>query len=66
MEILEYIKENSNWIVPIIVAIISGVFGLFKISGRKNSQTIKNVKDSNVQQANGSINITINKTGNNK
>lgn len=66
MEILEYIKENSNWIVPIIVAIISGVFGLFKISGRKNSQTIKNVKDSNVQQANGSINITINKTENNK
>ena len=66
MEILEYIKENSNWIVPIIVTIISGVFGLFKISGRKNSQTIKNVKDSNVQQANGSINITINKTGNNK
>lgn len=66
MEILEYIKENSNWIVPIIVTIISGVFGLFKISGRKNSQTIKNVKDSNVQQANGSINITINKTENNK
>ena len=65
MKILEYIKENSNWIVPIIVAIISGVFGLFKISGHKNSQTIKNVKDSNVQQANGSINI-INKTGNNK
>ena len=60
MKILEYIKENSNWIVPIIVAIISGVFGLFKISGRKNSQTIKNVKDSNVHQANGSINITIN------
>ena len=60
MEILEFTKENSNWIVPIIVAIIGGVFGLFKIAGHKNSQTIKNVRDSNVHQANGSINITIN------
>lgn len=60
MEILEFIQRNSNWIVPIIVAIISGVFGLLKIGGHKNSQTIKNVKDSNVQQANGTINNTIN------
>ncbi len=60
MEYLDVMKEHGGWIATIIAAIIAGVFGLFKKSGKRNSQIIKNTKDSNIQQANGSINITFN------
>lgn len=59
MDMLDFLKEHGGWIATILAAIIAGVFGLFKMSGKRNSQKIKNVKDSNIQQANGSINISI-------
>ena len=66
MAMLDFLKEHGGWIATIIAAIIAGVFGLFKMSGKKNSQTIKDVKDSNIQQANGSIKITIDSRVGNK
>ena len=56
---LDFLKEHGGWIATILAAIIAGVFGLIKMSDKRNSQKIKDVKDSNIQQANGSIKITI-------
>lgn len=61
MEFLDLMKEHGGWIATIIAAIVAGVFGLIKKSGNRNSQKIKNIKDSTIQQANGSININIDK-----
>lgn len=66
MDILDFTREQGGWIATILAAIIGGVFGLFKIFGHKNTQIIKNVKDSNIQQSNGSINTTIIKDSKNK
>ena len=57
MEFLDVMKEHGGWIATIIAAIIAGVFGILKKSSNRNSQKIKNIKDSNIQQANGSITI---------
>lgn len=50
---IDYIKDNNEWLVPVIVAlitaIIGGIFSLFKKNGG-NKQTIKNVKNSNIIQ----------------
>lgn len=66
MEMLDFLKEHGGWIATILAAIIAGVFGLFKMSGKRNSQKIKDVKGSNIQQANGSIEITIDSRVKNK
>ena len=55
-------KDHGVWIATIIAAIIAGVFGLMRKSGNRNSQKIKDVNNSNIQQAAGSINITLNQT----
>lgn len=60
MEIWDFLKEHGEWIATILAAIIAGVFGLFKMSSKRNSQKIKDVKDSYIQQANGSIKTNIN------
>ena len=49
---LDFIIDNSNWLVPVIVAIIGGVFGLFAYTGARSRQKIKNVKDSTITQIN--------------
>lgn len=59
MDILDFMKDHGVWIATIIAAIIAGVFGLMRKSGNRNSQKIKDVNNSNIQQSAGSINITI-------
>jgi ABC-type Na+ efflux pump permease subunit len=62
MDILDFMKDHGVWIATIIAAIIAGVFGLMRKSSNRNSQKIKDVNNSNIQQSSGSINITLNKT----
>ena len=62
MDIFDFMKDHGVWIATIIAAIIAGVFGLMRKSGNRNSQKIKDVNNSNIQQAAGSINITLNQT----
>ena len=59
MDILDFMKDHGVWIATIIAAIIAGVFGLMRKSSNRNSQKIKDVNNSNIQQSAGSINITI-------
>ena len=61
MDIFDFMKDHGVWIATIIAAIIAGVFGLMRKSGNRNSQKIKDVNNSNIQQAAG-INITLNQT----
>lgn len=46
---IDFIKDNNEWLVPIIIAVIGGIFTLGKKNGG-NRQTIKNVKNSNIIQ----------------
>lgn len=62
MDILDFMKDHGVWIATITAAIIAGVFGLMRKSGNRNSQKIKDVNNSNIQQSAGSINITLNQT----
>ena len=62
MDILDFMKDHGVWIATIIAAIIAGMFGLMRKSSNRNSQKIKDVNNSNIQQSSGSINITLNKT----
>lgn len=62
MDLLSFMKDHGTWIATIIAAIVAGLFGLIKKFGKGNTQKIKNVKDSYIQQAGESINNTINKT----
>lgn len=66
MDILDFMKDHGVWIATIIAAIIAGVFGLMRKSSNRNSQKIKDVNNSNIQQSSGSINITLNKTNKEK
>ena len=47
-----FIKANADWLVPIIIAVITGVLGLFAFSGSKSRQKIKNIKNSTITQNN--------------
>lgn len=51
----QFIRENAVWITPVLVAVVSGSFGLMSKKGKeggKNRQEVKNVKDSIVIQNN--------------
>lgn len=52
---MDFFKDNALWLTPVLVAIVSGIFYLIKKGGKRNKQTIKNVKDSTVYQAGGDI-----------
>lgn len=52
----EFIKDNAEWLTPILVAIVSGVFYLLKKGGSRNNQTVKNVTNCHINQAGGNIN----------
>lgn len=58
--IMDFLKDNSVWITPLLVAIvggiISGIFYLIKKGGKSNKQTIKNVHNSTINQVNGNNN----------
>ncbi len=62
MDILDFMKDHGVWIATIIAAIIAGVFGLMRKSSNRNSQKIKDINNSNIQQSAGSINMTLNET----
>lgn len=57
---MEFLKDNSVWITPLLVAIaggiISGIFYLLKKGGNHNKQSIKNVHNSSINQINGNNN----------
>lgn len=55
-EMIEFMKDNSVWLTPVLVAVVSGVFYLLK-KGSQNKQNISNVSNSNVNQAGGYINV---------
>lgn len=57
---IDYIRNNVEWLVPIIVAVIGGVFALLKKNGTHN-QTIKNVENSNITNIGGDVTINNNK-----
>ena len=54
-EMIEIIKENSVWLTPVLVAVVSGIFYLLK-RGSQNKQNISNVTNSRINQAGGNIN----------
>ena len=58
---ISFIQENYVWLTPILVALVSsivgGIFQLMKKNASKNKQTIKRVSNSNINQANGNINV---------
>ena len=62
MDILDFMKDHGVWIATIMAAIIAGVFGLMRKSSNRNSQKIKDINNSNIQQSAGSINMTLNET----
>lgn len=47
---IEFINENAVWLTPLMVAIVSGIFYLIKKGGVNKKQTIKNVKNSQINQ----------------
>ena len=49
------ISDYAVILVPVAVAIVTGIFYLIKKSGNHNNQRIKNISNSNVIQANGEI-----------
>lgn len=57
---MDFFKENSMWLTPVLVAIaggiISGIFYLLKKGGNNNKQSISNIHNSSINQANGNIN----------
>lgn len=60
MIVMDFLKDNSVWITPLLVAIvggvISGIFYLIKKGGKSNKQTIKDVHNSTINQVNGDNN----------
>lgn len=57
---MDFLKDNSVWITPLLVAIvggvINGIFHLIKKGEKSNKQTIKDVQNSTINQANGNNN----------
>ena len=47
---IEFIRNNAVWLTPLMVAIVSGVFYLIKRGGVNKKQTIKNVRNSQINQ----------------
>ena len=55
MNLFNFIKDNSVWIVPIIIALITTIWGVSKRVSNKRNQSIKNIKNSTVNNINGDI-----------
>jgi len=56
---IKFMQENYPWMVPILVAVVSGIFGVFKLLQRKgkvHKQKIGNISDSHVLNINGDVN----------
>ena len=56
-EMFIFMKENTIWIIPIIIAVIGGIFSLIKKTGTSTRQNISNVHNSKITQIGGSQNI---------
>lgn len=51
----QFIADYAVILVPVAVAIVTGIFYLIKKAGNHNNQQIKNISNSNIIQANGEI-----------
>ena len=49
---IDFIRTNADWLIPIVVAVITGVFGIFVVSRNKSRLKVKNTKNSTVIQLN--------------
>lgn len=47
---IEFIRQNEALVTAVMVAIVSGIFYLIKKGGVNKKQTIKNVKNSQINQ----------------
>ncbi len=56
--IIQFIKDNAVWVVPIIIAFIGGLFALIKRQTTSSiRQNVKNVDNSNITQIGRDQNI---------
>ena len=57
---MDFLKDKTEWITPLLVAIVGGVisgnYHLIKKGGKSNKQTIKDVQNSTINQVNGNNN----------
>lgn len=57
---MEFFKDNSIWIIPLLVAIVGGIIKgvcyLIKKSSGNSNQTIRDVHNSFINQVNGNSN----------
>lgn len=51
----QVVSDYAVILVPVAVAIVTGVFYLIKKAGKHNNQKIKNTSNSVINQANGDI-----------
>lgn len=65
MNIIEFIKENQVWVVPIIVAVLSGIiagiFNLLSKNGKYHKQKMGDINNSKIINNNGDLNSKKNK-----
>lgn len=47
---IEFIKSNAVWLTPLMVAVVSGIFYLIKRGGVNKKQTVKNSRNSHINQ----------------
>jgi hypothetical protein len=57
---IKFMQENYVWLIPLLVAVISGIIvGVFKLlqkNGNIHKQKIGNIFNSQVQNINGDVN----------
>jgi hypothetical protein len=68
MNMIEMIRENKDWIIPIIIAVVSaiitGIFKLLKVNGKNYKQEIGDISNSHVINVNGDVNQNKGKSDN--
>lgn len=57
---IKFMQENYVWLIPLLVAVISGIiagiFKLFQKKGKRHKQKIGNISNSQVLNINGDVN----------
>lgn len=59
---IRFVNDNAAWLVPVAVAVIGGIFALFKKKPKNNKQIVKDLNNSNINNSNVNINNNINIT----
>ena len=65
-KLVEFMQNNKEWVVPIIITIltvsITGIFNLFRKSGKNHKQKIRKIsKSHHITNINGDINYPLSK-----